>query len=553
MAFNRFKTSKYRNAVFACKKDDIYSLPSQYPVALSNDFTSIAASRDSIAYPTSLSSIAMFNILPTGRLDNVSIVNTPCPFTSLTFSPFNDDILATAGEDGNFRFWNVNAIEPQQTPILTLGGYTKRIESINFFPASNVICALTQNNVDVWDTTNCKKLFEMNHPDLVQSFSFRDNGAAIVTTCKDKNLRIFDPRSSVEAQQQTASNSGIKPSKAIWLGNTDLIFTTGFSTRRDREWMLFDSRNLKEPLNFKQIDNSSGIISPLFDCDTGMLYLVGKGDSTLRWLEVSGTTITDGVLSYSSHTTFSGGTLIPKLAVNVMQGEVARIMLPSSDGTSIMPVSVTVPRRSYIDFHADIFPDTYGETSGMSCEQWKAGENNLPPFVSLDPKLRKNIKEKAIAPTSSTSSGSSPPAKVTAAPTSIESPPATKVIITPPVSEMQNLSVKSEPTIEKQPVATLPTRAIEKQSTATESAPVLEKSVEPESKKSPPTIPAKPAFVVPKQSSYRFTTAKGTVKYEGVHGLSISHPSESNIIEVCKKFTGLEMNFVVIYFFLPGV
>ena len=33
------------------------------------------------------------------------------------------------------------------------------------------------------------------HKDLVQSVSWRGDGSSIVTSCKDKTLRIIDPRS----------------------------------------------------------------------------------------------------------------------------------------------------------------------------------------------------------------------------------------------------------------------------------------------------------------------------------------------------------------------
>lgn len=36
----------------------------------------------------------------------------------------------------------------------------------------------------------------INHKDQIQSISWRDNGQVFVTSCKDKRLRIIDPRTS---------------------------------------------------------------------------------------------------------------------------------------------------------------------------------------------------------------------------------------------------------------------------------------------------------------------------------------------------------------------
>lgn len=39
-----------------------------------------------------------------------------------------------------------------------------------------------------------------NHKDQIQSISWRDNGQVFVTSCKDKRLRIIDPRTSSVVQ-----------------------------------------------------------------------------------------------------------------------------------------------------------------------------------------------------------------------------------------------------------------------------------------------------------------------------------------------------------------
>jgi coronin-7 len=49
-----------------------------------------------------------------------------------------------------------------------------------------------------------------------------------------------------------------------------------------------------------------------------------------------------------------------------------------------------VPRKSYRDFHSDIFPDTNGFTSDLKPAEWMQGKNYVLPKISLDPLKREH-------------------------------------------------------------------------------------------------------------------------------------------------------------------
>lgn len=49
----------------------------------------------------------------------------------------------------------------------------------------------------------------------------------MVTSCKDKVVRIIDPRSNVPIIQSTDSHQSIKDSRVVWLGDQQRILTTG--------------------------------------------------------------------------------------------------------------------------------------------------------------------------------------------------------------------------------------------------------------------------------------------------------------------------------------
>ena len=117
-----------------------------------------------------------------------------------------------------------------------------------------------------------------------------------------------------------------------------------------------------------------------------MCFLCGKGDRNIQFIEITNSEpfIVEG-LKYSGDQT-KGACLVPKRAMDVMQGEVNRVLQLCD--TSIVPVTWQVPRKSYRDYHADIYPETNGLEPGMGPENWIQGENVNPPKINLDPKKR---------------------------------------------------------------------------------------------------------------------------------------------------------------------
>jgi hypothetical protein len=49
-----------------------------------------------------------------------------------------------------------------------------------------------------------------------------------------------------------------------------------------------------------------------------------------------------------------------------------------------------VPRKTYRDFHADLYPDTPGFKTELIPEEWQKGKNFDVPKISLDPAQREN-------------------------------------------------------------------------------------------------------------------------------------------------------------------
>lgn len=205
------------------------------------------------------------------------------------------------------------------------------------------------------------------------------------------------------------SHQSIKDSRVVWLGDQQRILTTGFDAARLRQIIIRDLRNFGAPEKTLELDCSTGVLMPLYDPDTNMLFLAGKGDTTIAYLEVTDKDpyLIEGLRHNGKFSTaptqclpidqnFSifeltgeqtkGACLVPKRALRVMEGEVNRIMQLTSN--SVIPIMYQVPRKTYRDFHSDLYPETSGYKTDLTATQWLKGVNLPVPKMSLDPAKR---------------------------------------------------------------------------------------------------------------------------------------------------------------------
>uniref|UniRef100_A0A8C3VWH4 Coronin n=1 Tax=Catagonus wagneri TaxID=51154 RepID=A0A8C3VWH4_9CETA len=224
------------------------------------------------------------------------------------------------------------------------------------------------------------------HGDPVQSAVWSQDGALVGTTCKDKQLRIFDPRAQPEASQSTQAHENGRDSRLVWTGTREHLVSTGFTQVREREVKLWDSRLFSRALASLTLDTSPRSLMPLLDPDSGLLVLAGKGESQLCCYEVAPqqpalSPVTQCLLESA----LRGAALVPRRALAVLGCEVLRVLQLSD--TAIVPISFHVPRKA-AEFHEDLFPDAAGSVPASDAHTWWAGSNQQVQRVSLHPARR---------------------------------------------------------------------------------------------------------------------------------------------------------------------
>ena len=128
--------------------------------------------------------------------------------------------------------------------------------------ASGVVAAYGTNQASVMDMEASNATLSVAHPEAVTSLSWSYDGSTILTACKDKKVRVHDPRQPDGAVTTLdAPHKGSKPMQAVYLGNSSSVLTIGNSMMREREVGLWDLRNLANPLQVRGARNVRDISS----------------------------------------------------------------------------------------------------------------------------------------------------------------------------------------------------------------------------------------------------------------------------------------------------
>ncbi|KAI2782885.1 DUF1900-domain-containing protein [Daldinia loculata] len=323
------------------------------------------------------------DVIPLFRGHTAAVLDTD-------WNPFNDRLIASASEDGKIMIWEVpqgftlltDAEEPPDVaPVSKLTGHSRKVGQVLFNPAAENILASASGDftIKIWDVGTGSAAHTLKHPDIVQSLSWNANGTMLVTTSRDKKLRVWDVRQERPAHEGPG-HEGAKNSRTVWLGEHNRFATTGFSRMSDRQLALWEPGN-NTPIILNTLDSISGVCMPFWDDACNCLYLAGKGDGNIRYFEYENDKF-EYLSEYKSIEPQRGIAFVPKRGVNVHENEVMRAYKTVNDAY-IEPISFTVPRRAET-FQSDIYPPASGVKPGIGANDWLSGKTGLPPKIDFE-------------------------------------------------------------------------------------------------------------------------------------------------------------------------
>ncbi|XP_054849343.1 coronin-7-like isoform X2 [Eublepharis macularius] len=390
LSMNRFKVSKFRRAeAKAARKEAwIRGICGSSPATSSNH---IKTNCRWIAFNTD--SAGVLGIVPLVSQDGGerAVSQLRCHsgvVTDFDFSPFDEQVLATCSTEEVVKVWRLldSSRDLSSSPSVTLGPEGSQVGTVLFHPTADAILASgAQRTVKVWDVEQQQPLTELEpHDDLLQSLAWSPDGGLLGSSCKDKKLRIFDPRAQRAACQSVLAHENGRDSRLIWVNSRGCLLSVGFNQVRERELRLWDTRAFTCSLASITLDASPRALIPLCDLDTGLLVLMGKGEDVLFCYEVqpSQPALTE-VNQCRTGSKAHGIAQVPKPALDVLACEVMRVLQLTDN--AIVPISYTVPRKSTQEFHEDLFPSCPGIIPAASARAWWAGDNSQVQRISLHP------------------------------------------------------------------------------------------------------------------------------------------------------------------------
>lgn len=354
-----------------------------------------AANTKFVAVLTEAAGGGAFIVIPVNKAGKIEmeyphVTGHKAAVLDIAWCPFNDNIIASGSDDCTVKVWEIpdgGLKEPLTEPIVSLDTiHQRRVGQVLWHPTANNVLLSAGGDplIILWNVGTGEALVQIDcHPDVIYGVDFNPNGSKIVTTCKDKIVRVIDARTG-EVLEKGKGHDGGKPQRCIYLRD-GRILTTGFSRMSERQYALRDETMLDNPIHQAELDQSNAPLLPIYDSDLNMVYLVGKGDSAIRYFEINmdQPPFIHYINTFGSNKPQRGIGVMPKRGLDISSCEVFRLYKVHADGI-VEPLKFVCPRKSDL-FQADLYPDTAGDVPALTAEEWFDEKKDANPIlISLD-------------------------------------------------------------------------------------------------------------------------------------------------------------------------
>jgi WD40 repeat protein len=200
------KKSKFKNLLGTlCAKNQFYTNLNSVQTKNSNDSNVISANEEFFAIPWGSNSMFVGHRQKSAHkapLDPYLVNGHKLGITDSQFSPFVSNLLATSSVDATVKLWKLpNDVLKENIEKETCNlQHDKKINLIQFHPTVSdvLVSASFDNKIRLWDLNHSSEPVQTieHHNDIIQSISWNHDGSAFVSSCRDKLVRIVDPRSS---------------------------------------------------------------------------------------------------------------------------------------------------------------------------------------------------------------------------------------------------------------------------------------------------------------------------------------------------------------------
>lgn len=397
MAPARFGASKFRNAVtYVPPREEWYR--DDLPATSSSSSTSSSASTFSSEIKTNREWIVTLSpsgelsyrgyeaSKPEGRTCVVKGLGAGGGVGDWDLSRLEGGVLAIGGLDGSVgqfdsvilqltvheiliqRLPALSSTSGPPTPLHTIPPTSSPITNLLLHPSTaNLLLASTlQHPLAIYDISSFHTSpvleFLIKEPKGVWCTAWSPDGKLVAGVGKSGTGSLWDPRAGKDAViSKLLPLQPLKPARIAFVG--DDVFLTSFSKTRNREYSLLSTASSLSTTFTQSLDTNPGVLVPMVDHERRIVYTSGRGDMTLRQIELSGSMGFQETLHALPHAMSSGSlALAHPASLPVMSAQIATVILPvtDKDGGALLPFGIRVPRRQLIDYHGDLYPELMG-------------------------------------------------------------------------------------------------------------------------------------------------------------------------------------------------
>lgn len=320
--------------------------------------------------------------------------------STLSFSPHKPSLVVSGGEDNKCKIWEIpdNFTEPIRDPTVTFSGHFRRVSIAKFSECvSNLVMTATGcPEVHFWDINTEKEVRSFSQimgVEPLQDAELNEFSSLVYTIFRDGSFKAYDPRAQDPKVMETHAHSGGKAKRILNIPDFGYVATFGGNRRGERECAIWDVRKFDQPLKSVEFDTSSSAMLPMYEEGSGIIYVGGKGDGHIRFVELCHD---DRVVAISGiHESSSperGLCLLPRKHCDIMKCEVSRMLKLSTESMHVLHWRVL---RSHPEYFQDmIYPpvrDTHAPL--MQVVDWLDNHNEVYPMYDFQPAGTKKASE----------------------------------------------------------------------------------------------------------------------------------------------------------------